>query len=362
MDKKLVNKLKQREDEGTIRSLSCWEGYVDFHSNDYLGLASVPCLKEVALHASTGSRLISGSSSQSIVCEAFLADFFKVEAALVFNSGYDANLGFFSSIPQKGDTVLYDEEIHASVRDGIRLSYAKSYSFKHNDLVDLERQLANAEETIYVAIESLYSMSGDLSPITEISSLCCEFGAHLIVDEAHAVGVLGKEGKGLVVEFGLENEVFATLVTFGKAYGAHGAAWLSSKDIKKYLMNFARSFIYTTALPPKDYQRIQCMLGYSENEDRRQKLMDNISFFRSQLNDKLLISAPFSPIQMIRIGNVNETKKLAELLLTGNMAVKAIFSPTVSQGKEGIRICIHSMNSTEEISILCQKINEFLSK
>ena len=353
MDAKLIHKLNERMKEGTLRSLSCFDGMTDFFSNDYLGLARQPRNSNVEHPGSTGSRLISGTSKEALECESFLAQHFKAEAALVFNSGYDANLGFFGSVPQKGDTIIYDQLIHASVRDGIRLSHAKALSFAHNSLEDLEKKLRLAEGMIYVAVESLYSMDGDLAPIKEIANLCAQHKAYLIVDEAHAAGVLGK---GLVDELGVSPLVFARLVTFGKAYGAHGAVILGSTQLKDYLINFARSFIYTTALPPASYQLIQ-QHGSLDLTSLQNQLQQNITIFRSNMPAAKLYSDQRSPIQIIPIGDITKTQELAEKLQSAGFAVKPIYSPTVPKGEERIRICLHAFNTEEEIIRLASFLN-----
>ena len=166
-------------------------------------------------------------------------------------------MGFFSSVPQRGDVILYDELCHASIRDGLKMSDAKAYKFKHNDLDDLERKCqversrnCSQNSEIYIVTESIFSMDGDQPDLKALTSLSKELGCHLIVDEAHAFGVFGAKGEGMVQALGLENKVFARLITFGKALGCHGAAILGSAALQQYLINFARSFIYTTALPP----------------------------------------------------------------------------------------------------------------
>ena len=358
MNNKLEHKLNKRIEEGTYRSLSSFDG-IDFWSNDYLGLSQFPTeTAESLLKGSTGSRLISGNSGVAEKCESFLADFFNDEAALVFNSGYDANIGIFSSIPQKGDLVIYDEKIHASVRDGIRLSFAKATSFIHSSLEDLEKKLQLPGEIKYVAIESLYSMDGDLAPIVPILNLCDKYNALLIVDEAHSAGVFGENGRGVVSAFNVENRVFARLVTFGKAYGSHGAAVLCSELTKKFLVNFARSFIYTTALPPESFNRIQKLVNQPVVNERSVQLMSNIRYFR-ELTSKSsfkLLSEVNSPIQMVKIGSIQKTNELASRLKQSGFAVKAIFSPTVSVGEESIRICIHSFNTKADIQRLTRGI------
>ena len=353
MKPKFLQLLENRKESGSYRSLSLWNDFVDFYSNDYLGLSrklKVESQKFDRL-GSSGSRLISGNSSEAEGCERFLADFFQSEAALVFNSGYDANIGLFSSVPQKGDTVIYDALIHASIRDGIRLSLAKSYSFTHNDLHDLEKKLTRSEGSVFVAVESLYSMDGDICLLDEVINLCAKYNAYLIVDEAHAVGVFGEDGKGL----SYQKEVFARIVTFGKAYGFHGAAVLGSEELKNYLINFARSFIYTTALPTNDYVLIQQQIEASTDNTLRIQLQSNIDFFRSTLNYHGFSDAN-SPIQIIEVPGVENALSLAKRLQVNNFAVKAILSPTVPKGQERIRICIHAFNTKEEI----EKLTEIL--
>ena len=354
MDQKLQDKLNKRIEEGTLRSLSSFEGYVDFYSNDYLGYSKWKSTSDISSYGSTGSRLISGTSKEALKAESYLAEFFESDAALVFNSGYDANLGFFSSIPQRGDLVIYDEFIHASIRDGVRLSFANSKSFKHNDLYDLELKLVRFEGVKYVVVESLYSMDGDISPLMKISELCEKHKAYLIVDEAHSGGVFGEKGKGLVNLFNLQNKIFARLITFGKAFGSHGACVLTNQNVKDYLINFSRSLIYTTALPPDAYSRIVSILQNNAIETEQIKLHEVIAYFRSKVDLKKCISDEKSPIQLFKIGDILKTKEIALKIQALNLAVKPIFSPTVPIGSEGIRICLHSFNTKEEVDKLIQ--------
>ena len=362
MKPKFLQLLENRKESGSYRSLSLFTDFVDFYSNDYLGLSRpsslvsrhpslLPCTSSLG---STGSRLISGNSFEAETCENFLATFFQSEAALVFNSGYDANIGLFSSVPQKGDTVIYDALIHASIRDGIRLSLAKSYSFAHNDLHDLEKKLTRSEGSVFVAVESLYSMDGDICLLDEVINLCAKYNAFLIVDEAHASGVLGENGKGLTYN----KHVFARIITFGKGYGFHGAAVLGSEELKNYLINFARSFIYTTALPMQDYVLIQQQIESSLDNPPRIQLQSNIDFFRSTLNYQGVSDAN-SPIQIIEVPGVENALSLAKRLQENNFAVKAILSPTVPKGQERIRICIHAFNTKEEINNLIEILHDF---
>lgn len=358
MTPKYIQLLNQRIEKGSERSLLSFEGMIDFWSNDYLGLGKNA--KSVSVKSGSGSRLISGNSKRIEAVESFLAGHFNSEAALIFNSGYDANLGFFSSVPQKGDTILYDELIHASVRDGVRLSFAKAFSFEHNNLVSLEERLKKADRmspkasamgqgTVFVAVESLYSMDGDIAPLKEINELCKQYNALLVVDEAHAGAVFGAKGEGLCVEMNIEQDVFARLVTFGKGFGAHGAAILCSSQVRQFLVNFARSFIYTTALPEAFYEHIKEQVE-AVNTDLQHQLGENIAYFRSQITFSK--SDERSPIQVISFDRLEECKEKAATIQQAGFAVKAILPPTVPEGKQYIRICIHAFNTKAEIDQL----------
>ena len=170
MDGKLRKRIQDRKEEGSLRELTQIQSGIDFFSNDYLGLAKENFSDSSIQTGSSGSRLLSGNSVEAIECEDKLSSFFDSESALMFNSGYDANLGVVSAVAQRGDFILYDECVHASIRDGIRLSNAKGYSFKHNDCDDLKRQLKDINGTVYIIVESLYSMDGDMAPLRRIQS------------------------------------------------------------------------------------------------------------------------------------------------------------------------------------------------
>ena len=275
---------------------------------------------------------------------------------MVFNSGYDANLGFFSSVPQRGDIILYDEFSHASIRDGILLSHAKSYKFKHNDLSNLKELLKKHSHTelveVYIVTESVFSMDGDSPDLKELSKLCKDYSANLIIDEAHALGVFDY---GLVQQMKLENDVFARIATFGKAIGCHGAAILGSQDLKDYLINFSRSLIYTTALPPHSVATIEISYNKFVSDSLKEvsKLHSNIAFFnaevkRLQLQTKFITSN--SAIHCCIISGNTEVKHIAQQLQNKGFNIKPILSPTVPIGDERLRFCLHSYNSEKEIS------------
>lgn len=358
---RILNLLNKRKEDGTYRTLKTFEEKIDFFSNDYLGFARVE-LDALSSNGSTGSRLISGNSERTEEIENYLADFFGSDKALLFNSGYDANLGFFSAVPQKGDTVIYDALVHASIRDGIRMSNANSFSFRHNDLENLKDKLERAVGTKYVAVEAVYSMDGDQADIAALVKICNEYEAYLVVDEAHSGGICGIEGKGLVNELGLNDHVFARLVTFGKAFGSHGAIILGHKDLREFLINFSRSLIYTTALSPHSQERIfQSVKAVKGMEEERNKLTDLIHLFHKLSDENQIpVLKNTSAIQVVMTPGNQFAKSVAESVLESGFAVKAILSPTVPQGMERIRICLHSFNTPEELAGLINTLKELL--
>ena len=228
---KLQKKIEGRIENDSYRELLPCSERIDFSSNDYLGFSKNKNISKqvhisldriVNLNGSTGSRLITGNHSIYEAVESELADFFGTSDALLFNSGYDANLGLFASVPQHGDVILFDEFCHASIRDGIKLSNAKSFSFKHNNLGDLQKKYANTSNhngNTFLAVESIYSMDGDQAPLIELVEFCQENQIYLIVDEAHATGIFGNSGRGLVSQLKLGEQVFARVHTFGKSFG-----------------------------------------------------------------------------------------------------------------------------------------------
>ena len=371
----LSRKLGVREKEGTLRILQTGEGLIDFFSNDYLGFASDSALSPESraqdlpafqANGSTGSRLISGNSKAHEELEAALAQFFRAESALLFNSGYDANIGLLSAVLHRQDTVFFDRLSHASIRDGISLSSASSYGFEHNDLGDLQKKLNKGRSRSgqnYVIVESVYSMDGDEAPLKEIAEFCRASDVYLIVDEAHSTGILGPDGSGLTASLGLEKHVFARVHTFGKALGCHGAAVLGSETLRNYLINFARSFIYTTAMPPGEALRIRTALEKLKQTDQREKLGRNIDAFLSEVK-ALNLSQHFipsrSPIQSFMLPEASDTEEIKKAFQEQKMGAKIIFHPTVPKGQERIRICLHSFNTSAEIRRILQLLSTFV--
>lgn len=371
--KKLPSKVEKRLDlrkhQNSFRNLGSKNAAIDFSSNDYLGFSGsldifekaqqILQTKNLLKNGSGGSRLLSGNHALYEAAEEQIAQFHCAEAALIFNSGYDANLGFFGNVPQRGDLVLYDELIHASIRDGLNLSNAKKYKFLHNDLEDLQKKIGHfnnkPDGDIYVVTESVFSMDGDEPDLKELVKLSEELDFFLVIDEAHSFGVIGRDGKGKIEELQLQQKIFARIVTFGKALGAHGAAILGSTDVKDYLVNFARSFIFTTALPPHALATIMASYNHFKDKGRHdiEQLHKIIEIFILAVKeaglDQSFVSSR-SAIQCCIIPGNERVKNLAFQLQKKGFDVKPILSPTVPEGKERLRFCLHSYNTSEEIT------------
>ncbi|NNE02415.1 MAG: pyridoxal phosphate-dependent aminotransferase family protein [Eudoraea sp.] len=379
--RKLFNKLQDRRTKDGLRELAPSSHKVDFVSNDYLGMAKDEGIfkgayqflldQNAVQNGSTGSRLLSGNNELFLKTEEKVAHFYGSETALIFNSGYDANLSFFAAVPQRTDVVFYDEFSHASIRDGIALGKARSYKFEHNNIEDLRAlvnrvQSGNYEDMeCYVVTEAVFSMDGDSPDMDAMIALCKEYNCHLIVDEAHAIKTTNESIK--FVEQKEDDPYFARLVTFGKAIGVQGAAILGSSHLKSYLVNFARSFIYTTALPPISIASV--LIVHSEEYLDRMKtktalLQRNIQYFKD-LTKSIGLSNYFipssSPIHCCIIPGNKMVKEIAVNLQKNGFDIRPILAPTVPEGQERLRFCLHSFNTQEEIkevlSILSKSLN-----
>ena len=378
--KSLTNKLEQRTANNSLRKLSLPNTLVDFASNDYIGFAKSETIfnethsylieNKINQNGATGSRLLSGNHKVYEEAENYIAKFHQVESALIFNSGYDANVGFFGAVPQRNDIILFDELSHASIRDGIQLSNAKSYKFQHNDFEDLERLLLKLSTdnqqptTIFIVTESVFSMDGDTPNLEELVQISNKYGCNLVVDEAHALGVFGVCGEGLVQMLGLQDAVFARIVTFGKGLGCHGAAIIGCNELKNYLVNFARSFIYTTGLSPHSVATILVAYQHLEIEKKAlEQLRNTIIHFNQEKNIlglKPMFVRSKSAIQSAIIPGNQNVKSIANQLQEKGFDVKAILSPTVPEGQERLRFCLHSYNSKEEISEVLGLLSTFV--
>ncbi len=355
--------LQERQATQSLRQLRLPEGKTDFCSNDYLGMIYGGLIEKTmssedaaAPHGSGGSRLLAGNYPAIEALENLLAGFHEAPAALLFNSGYDANLGLLSCVPQRGDTIIYDTLIHASLRDGIRLSFARAFSFAHNDVAALDKRLQTATGNIFVVTESVFSMDGDEAPLAAMVHSCRQYGAHLIVDEAHATGVVGPKGQGLVQALGLQDDCFARVHTFGKAVGCHGAVILGSDTLRQYLINFSRPFIYTTALPESSVAAIRTAYGLiPQLQAERQRLRQLIAQFQAAtLPFQKLPST--TPIQVVIIPGNETVRRVAARLQAAQLDVRPIQSPTVPQGSERLRIVLHAFNTATEVDRLIQEL------
>ena len=364
----LNQRLNLRTEQNALRKLLPADAdLIDFSSNDYLGLSRSNELHDIIAaeyelvmksgefrwNGSGGSRLLNGDSAVAHLTEKFLADFFRSESALIFNSGYTANVALMSALPSRTSTVLYDEKIHASIRDGIRMNGCRAWSFRHNDLKHLEELLSKATNEIWVVVESVYSMDGDSPDALALTDLCERYNAALIVDEAHSGGVYGDQGKGWCVENGIENRVFARLFTFGKAYGVHGAAVCGSETLRKYLVNFARPFIYSTALPVRDVIAIREAVKFaSRSVNEKLKLKSLIGYFRSLHKTsccRYALTDSFSPIQGIIAPGNAVVRDLSAQCLRESIDVRAVLAPTVEEGAERLRVILHSFNTEAQV-------------
>ncbi|MDE0535246.1 aminotransferase class I/II-fold pyridoxal phosphate-dependent enzyme [Tenacibaculum sp. L6] len=370
--KKLHQKIIQRETQNSLRKLGKENSLIDFSSNDYLGFAKSEIIfdkthqylidNNLKINGATGSRLLSGNHALYTEVEKQLAKLHNSETSLIFNSGYDANIGFFASVPQRGDIILYDELIHASIRDGIQLSNAKSFKFKHNDITHLDEMLKRVQHDdieIYVITESVFSMDGDSPDLVSISQIVEKHtNVHLVVDEAHALGVFDF---GLIQKLQLENAVFARIITFGKGLGCHGSAILGCKQLQQYLVNFARSFIYTTGLSPHALATIKIAYDVLSNCHSREKLEQNIQHFISESKRlQLHFIESASAIHCCIISGNERVKNIASLLQQKGFDVKPILSPTVPLNQERLRFCLHSYNSKEEITNVLENLATFV--
>lgn len=368
IDRFLEKKLAERKEQGLLRTLPGNTAAADFVSNDYLGLARSEALsaliearhRDLGVHnGASGSRLLSGNTAYAGHVESKLSRLFKSESSLIFNSGYSANLAVLSAIPQKGDTILYDVLAHTSIKDGARLSLAARHSFRHNDLQDLGSKLKSAKGRLFIVVESIYSMDGDECPLNEITALAEKYDAAVILDEAHSTGVRGPQGAGVSVEQGLHQRVFARIYTFGKGMGVHGACVAGSGTLIEYLVNFARPFIYTTALSQHGVVSIDCAFEYlAAHTGLQKKLKERIEVYLSGTDNMKNRTPSVSAIQTVLYPGNAPVKRAADFLQKKGFDVRPILSPTVPEGAERLRICLHTFNEPDEISLLTAALRE----
>lgn len=402
LEEALSSALNKRHAQATIRELTINPpNSIDFSSNDFLSLATSQDLRARYLQelrtdpalvnlGSGGSRLLDGNSTYAEKLERDIAEFHNAPAGLLCNSGFDANTGLFACLPQRGDIIIFDEFIHASVHDGLRLSRAsKTACFAHNDVTALRSMLEayiesdpmvlEGEISVFVAVEAIYSMDGDVAPLKAIVETVKELlpcgNGHIIVDEAHSTGVLGPKGRGLVCELGLEREIAVRLHTFGKALACNGAILLCTPLIREYLINYARPIIYTTFMSFPAQAAIRASYSFLM-EGKTEPLAQNLRSLIRTLHRRLLdmqnsvhgsrverhllqcpVVCPETPIFAILS---SQSRALAAHCQQSGFVVRAIMPPTVPSGHERIRVCLHAGNTTEQVERLVNTIRTWL--
>ena len=372
------NKIKQRTDNGlfrTLKNVTRRDGKlievdgkicIDFCSNDYLGFANDPILQVGAKKAlkkwgtgAAASRLISGNFSIFDELEKVIADWKQTEDALVFASGYMANVGAISALLDENDTVILDRLSHASLIDGARLSKAKLKVFPHNDVGKLDeilKKINSKNEKVLVATESVFSMDGDKAPLSNLVDCCKKNNAILLVDEAHALGVYGN-GRGCVTEAGLNDEVDIVIGTLSKAIGSQGGFIAGKKIIKNFLINNSRSFIYSTGLSPAAAgAALTAFLNLNTDLSRINRLWYNIKKFRKlcKKNCPNIKIAGDGPICSVIIGSAKKTVQLSKNLFENGFLVPAIRPPTVPNGTSRIRITISAAHTDDQLENLAE--------
>lgn len=365
--RKSLSALEQRN---RLRALIPARG-LDFSSNDYLALSQSPSMRAALIEAlergldvgASGSRLLRGNHPEHEALEAEAAAFFQSEKALFWSTGYVANLALFSTLPQRGDLVVYDEFIHASCHDGMRASHADCIAVKHNapqavaDVIKNWRAEGNTGR-VWIAVESLYSMDGDQAPLADLVAIADAHEAFLIIDEAHATGVFGPDGRGLST--GLEGrENIIGVHTCGKALGAMGALICAPAVLCDYLVNRARAFIYSTAPSPLMAAAVRHALRLLRHEpERRERLHQLIAFANQQLEARCGRHGSESQIVPFVVGADGPTMKLAAAMQHRGYDIRGIRPPTVPQGTARLRIALTLHVSEDDVDAMFQALSE----
>ncbi|NVD28888.1 8-amino-7-oxononanoate synthase [Parasphingorhabdus flavimaris] len=365
--------LDALETAGRKRRLSVPAGR-DFSSNDYLGLSRSPYLRQVAqnaiadgiAHGSGGSRLLGGNHPEHEALESFAASHYGAESSLFFGSGFAANVALFATLPQTGDLVLYDEYVHASVHDGMKLGRAEYRSFRHNDCDAVEREIrawraAGGRGTAWIAAESLYSMDGDRAPLAELARTADIHDAILVIDEAHAVGVYGKGGIGLSGDLGHRENVII-LRTFGKALGGEGGLLTMATILREFFINRARPFIFSTAPSPLTAHLAHHAIAHvADNPSLQAGLASHIALARDCFAGLSLGDHQDSQIFPVIIGEDRVAVDVAARLQRQGFDVRAIRPPTVPAGTARLRISL-TLNVTEaDIRSLATALHDALA-
>jgi len=342
-------KLKERLDNDQLRELDDYNHLADYSSNDFLGIANE------YNSGATGSRLISGNYLELIDLEDDFARHVGSENSLYYGAGYLANIGLVSSVADRFTTIFYDSLIHASLRDGIRLSLAKSSAFKHNDLRHLESLLKKVEGKKLIIVESVYSMDGDSPDLSKLFELASRYNAAVLIDEAHGLGLSGKNNLGKAQQYISHSQCMAVIYPLGKAAGLSGAFVACSNLLKSFQVNFSRSFIYTTGPSRILISQLKKQLNQLYCHDvSKVFLLKRI--FLEQIDPEIpLLTGDAGAIVSLVLGS--NTRQIEEDLLENGFFVKAILAPTVVAGKERLRICFHDFNTLDEVNQLAIIIN-----
>ncbi|MDR4508546.1 MAG: 8-amino-7-oxononanoate synthase [Candidatus Brocadiaceae bacterium] len=382
----VFNELKIIKDHALLREYKTIEGvqephiqirgksYLAFCSNNYLGLANHPEIKQAAVLAihqygwgAGASRLVSGNMAVHEELEEKIAEFKGAEAALLFSTGYMANLGTICAVVSKGDIVLGDKLNHASIIDGSRLSGAMFRVYPHNNLDQLEALLQRTSQyrRKLVVTDSLFSMDGDKAPLPEIAKLAQRYGAILMVDDAHATGIFGKQGRGLIEYFGLEGKVDILMGSLSKAIGSIGGYIAGKKSFIDYLKNKARPFMYTTALPPAVCAA--SLAGFKliqKDSSFKEKLWENITYLEMRLSEKMKTISIESPVVPLLVGSAENALRLSESLYQNGILIPAIRPPTVPVNTSRLRLSLMATHSKENIDRLVDTLETigFFSK
>ncbi len=369
MESKLVAQLESLKAQGLYRSRRIIDDktVVNFCSNDYLGLAKnetvIAAFKKAADIDGVGSgsaHLICGHSHAHHALEEELAEFTGRERALLFSTGYMANVGTINALLKQGDSVFEDKLNHASLLDGGLSSSAHFKRYPHADLNQLEKLLTGASGQKLIVTDGVFSMDGDVAPLRELAKIATQKSAWLMIDDAHGFGVLGKTGGGLVEELNLtQNDVPILMGTLGKAFGTFGAFIAGSETLIETLIQSARTYVYTTALPPAIAEATRASLKIIIHETwRREKLQSLIAQFKTgaaQLNLPLMPSD--SPIQPLLIGDSFRATKMSEQLLNAGFLVSAIRPPTVPKNKARLRITFSALHESEDVARLLETLH-----
>lgn len=366
-EKKLIRHINSFDKTGGIIFQNN-KRILNFSTNDYLNLSNHPYVKEKAIKAtekygagSGSSRLVSGTLSIHEELEAKIAHHKNYPDALVFGSGYMANIGIIPSLANRKDVIISDRLVHSCILDGIKLSGAKHVRFKHNDLISLKTRLqecSDIQNKKIIVVESVYSMDGDLAPLKEIFALAEKHNALLMVDEAHATGTIGNSGRGLINQLDLESKIPFAMGTMSKGIGSYGGFIACSNNFKKLLIQEASSFIYTTALPPS---AISASIAAIEIIERESSLGLNLqkksTKFRKIMNESGIDTMNSkSQIIPIVIGDNQKTLNIAERLSKEGIIVGAIRPPTVPEGSARLRVSISLAHTEEDLIFAAEKI------